>query len=120
MHGAFGARLAALRGSAGLTQAGVAERVGVSRRQIAYYESGHGRPPGALLVLMADLFRISTDAMLGRHAPAASPADVGGAVLRRLNAIVRLGPGARPRLLVTLDRFIAAERARGQPRRPRR
>src|SRR5450631_363229 len=62
-HGAFGARLAALRASAALTQVGLAGRLGVSRRQIAYYESGHGRPPGALLGRIADLFRVSTDAV---------------------------------------------------------
>ena len=117
LHGAFGARIAALRKAAALTQAQLAVKLGVSRRQIAYYESGHGRPPGALLLRIADLFRMSTDALLGRRRNETTTPALGAAVLNRLRTIARLGPRARPRLLATLAVFLAQESARGRPLR---
>jgi transcriptional regulator with XRE-family HTH domain len=118
-HGAFGARLAKLRASHGLTQIELARRLHVSRRQIAYYESGHGRPPGALLAGLADLFGISTDALLGRTA--AGDAVAGSGALRaRLLRIDRLGPAAGRRLAAVLDRFIVGEQRRGSGRSPAR
>ena len=116
-HAAFGARLAALRAGAALTQAELARRLGVSRRQIAYYESGQGRPPGALLGLIADEFEMSTDALLGRRRRADAPPSISRAVLTRLRAIERLGATVGGRLVATLDGFIRAEqRRRARPR----
>ena len=111
-HRAFGARLAQLRKSASLTQLALATRLKVSRRQIAYYESGLGRPPGALLGRLADLFDTSTDALLGRRRAPAAPPSLGSAVDARLRRLARLGSGATRRLLAQLDRFLATERAR--------
>ncbi len=111
-HGAFGVRLAQLRKSASLTQAALASRLKVSRRQIAYYESGHGRPPGALLGRIADLFHTSTDALLGRRRASPAPLSLGSAVDARLRRLAPLGDGTVRRLLAHLDRFIASERAR--------
>lgn len=111
-HGAFGARLAQLRKSASLTQSALATRLKVSRRQIAYYESGLGRPPGALLGRIADLFHTSTDALLGRRLAPAAPVSLGAAVDTRLRRVARLGGGGARRLVAHLDRFLASERAR--------
>ena len=111
-HGAFGARLAKLRASHGLTQIELARRLGVSRRQIAYYESGEGRPPGALLAGLADLFGVSTDALLGRAAVAGQAGQLSGALRARLVRIERLGPATGRRLAALLDQFIAGEEKR--------
>jgi transcriptional regulator with XRE-family HTH domain len=117
-HGAFAARLAGLRTDARLTQAELAGRLGASRRQIAYYESGRGRPPGALLGTLADLFHVSTDSLLGRES--ARPAGkLGSAVLGKLRVIERMGADAARRLESTLDQFIIAEEWRRHPTRPR-
>ena len=111
-HRAFGARFAQLRKSASLTQLGLAARLKVSRRQIAYYESGLGRPPGALLGKIADLFHTSTDALLGRRPAPAAPVSLGSAVDARLKRLARLSGGGTRRLVACLDRFLASERAR--------
>ena len=117
-HGAFAARLAGLRAEARLTQSELAERLGASRRQIAYYESGRGRPPGALLGMLADLFHVSTDSLLGREN--SRPASrLGNSVLGKLRVIERLGADAARRLESTLDQFIIAEEWRRHPPRPR-
>jgi transcriptional regulator with XRE-family HTH domain len=108
-HGAFGARLAGFRTAASLTQRELADRLGVTRRQIAYYESGSGRPPGALLGLLADLFRVSTDMLLGREVSPAPASRLSSAALTRLQQIERMGADVCRRLEATLEQFIVAE-----------
>ena len=119
-HGEFGARLAGFRTAASLTQRELADRLGVTRRQIAYYESGSGRPPGALLGLLADLFRVSTDVLLGRGVSRAPASRLGGAVLSYLQQIERMGSDVCRRLEGALEQFITVEsgrrKSRGRPR----
>jgi transcriptional regulator with XRE-family HTH domain len=119
-HGEFGARLAGFRTAASLTQRELADRLGVTRRQIAYYESGSGRPPGALLGLLADLFRVSTDVLLGRTVSKAPASRLSGAVLGHLQQIERMGADVCRRLEAALEQFIVVESGRRKPRgRPR-
>ena len=65
----FGARLHSLREEAGLTQAQVAEKLGISPRAYAFWE----REPVALkaeqLATLADTLGISADQLLGREEP---------------------------------------------------
>jgi transcriptional regulator with XRE-family HTH domain len=114
-HGEFGARLAGFRTAASLTQIQLAQRLGVSRRQIAYYESGNGRPPGALLGLLADLFQVSTDVLLGREASKAPANRLSSTVLARLRRIERMGAEVGRRFESTLEQFILAEGWRRTP-----
>lgn len=64
---ALGQRLRAFRGRTGLTQAAVAQRIGVHQTGYSAYETGL-RPPGlAQLVALADLFRVTLDDLAGRR-----------------------------------------------------
>ena len=119
-HGDFGARLAGFRTAASLTQRELADRLGVTRRQIAYYESGSGRPPGALLGLLADLFRVSTDVLLGRVVSKAPASRLSSAALARLQQIERMGTEVCRRLEAALEQFILAEGWRRGPATKRR
>jgi transcriptional regulator with XRE-family HTH domain len=119
-HVDFGERLARFRASAALTQRELASRLGVTRRQIAYYESGSGRPPGALLGLLADLFRVSTDVLLGREVSKAPASRLSSAALGRLQQIERMGSGVCRRLESVLEQFIEAEQYRSASAGPRR
>lgn len=119
-HKDFGTRLAELRTAAALTQSQLAERLGVSRRQIAYYESGTGRPPGALLALLADLFQVSTDVLLGREVTKAPASRISRALLVQLQQAERMGSDVFRRLEQVLQKFIVDEKrkrtpSRGQP-----
>ena len=117
-HGDFGNRLAGFRTAAALTQRELADRLGVTRRQIAYYESGSGRPPGALLGVLADLFRVSTDVLLGREVSKAPASRLSSAALARLHQIERMGADVCRRLEAALEQFIVAEGWRpGSPTR---
>lgn len=114
-HEDFGTRLAALRQAAALTQSQLAERLGVSRRQIAYYESGTGRPPGALLALLADLFEVSTDVLLGRDLPKAPASRISRALLVQLQQAERMGSDVCRRLERVLQQFIIQEKRKRTP-----
>jgi transcriptional regulator with XRE-family HTH domain len=116
-HEDFGSRLAALRTAAALTQSQLAERLGVSRRQIAYYESGTGRPPGALLALLADLFQVSTDVLLGREVTKAPASRISSALLVQLQQAERMGSDVCRRLERVLQQFIVEEKKKRAPAR---
>lgn len=65
----FGERLYNLREEAGLTQAQVADKLGISHRAYAFWE----REPTAIraeqLAILAELFQVSADLLIGRDAP---------------------------------------------------
>ncbi len=65
----FGHRLKELRQNARLTQKQLAQRVGVSKSVISYYELGERAPSPDVLIRFSRIFGISTDELLGigRH-----------------------------------------------------
>ena len=60
----MGARIAALRREAGLSQAQLALRLGISPSAMGMYEQGRREPSMETLVAMAKVFRVSTDYLL--------------------------------------------------------
>lgn len=65
MTDAIGQRVAKLRHGAGLSQAQLAARLGITPASVAYYETGRTRPSLENLVQLARLFGVTTDALLG-------------------------------------------------------
>lgn len=61
----FGQRLKVIRQGRALTQQELGDKVGVSQRVIAYYESDDAQPPGALLVDLAQALQVTADELLG-------------------------------------------------------
>ena len=62
------------RKALGLTQEGLAQRLGVTNQAVSKWESGQSCPDIALLPQLADLFGITIDELFGREAPKAEPA----------------------------------------------
>ncbi len=60
----LGARIAALRREAGLSQAQLALRLGISPSAMGMYEQGRREPSMETVVAMAKVFRVSTDYLL--------------------------------------------------------
>ena len=60
----IGARISALRRKAGLSQAALAQRLGVSASAVGMYEQGRREPAANMLVTMAQVFEVSTDYLL--------------------------------------------------------
>ncbi|MCP4501276.1 MAG: helix-turn-helix transcriptional regulator [Deltaproteobacteria bacterium] len=57
----FGKRLLEQRKIAGFSQAVVGEKLGVSQRMVAYYESKSPQPSAELVQQLAELFEVSAD-----------------------------------------------------------
>jgi len=60
----FGEKLKVLRTGQKLSQRELAERLGVAKSVISYYESGDRYPSYDVLVRMAHLFHVTTDYLL--------------------------------------------------------
>ena len=60
----FGEKLRVLRTSQKLTQQQLAERLGVAKSVVSYYESGDRYPSYDVLVKIARIFHITTDYLL--------------------------------------------------------
>lgn len=61
-----GARLSRIRKERSLSQTELAERVGVIRRVVSHYETGHTRVPAEILFKLADVLNVSVYKLLGR------------------------------------------------------
>ena len=61
----FGKRLANLRKTNGLTQQQLGDKIGVSKRVIAYYEGETQYPPAHLIIPLSKALNVSADELLG-------------------------------------------------------
>lgn len=69
----LGEKLQALRQKKGLSQEQLAERLEVSRQSVSKWESGQSRPDMDKLVVLAELFGVSTDYLLKEDGEAPKP-----------------------------------------------
>ena len=61
----LGKRVAGLRKELGMTQAKLAETLGISQQLIAAYETGGRKIPASLLPILAKLFAVSLEQLVG-------------------------------------------------------
>ncbi len=61
----FGIRLKSLRNQTGLTQKQLAERLGVTKSVVSYYELQERYPSPEVLIKLAQIFHVSADYLLG-------------------------------------------------------
>ena len=62
----FGDILRQKREERRMTQADLAQRIGITQQNVNSYETGYKVPPLRVVVAAADVFRCSTDEMIGR------------------------------------------------------
>lgn len=79
----LGARIAALRRNAGLSQAELAKRLQVSASAIGMYEQGRREPAADTLVALADTFHVSVDYLLTGRVTGPVDSEAVSAVLSR-------------------------------------
>lgn len=60
----FGKKLRLLRKKAGITQANLAKKLGISPSTVGMYEQGRREPDSAMLVKIADTFDVSVDYLI--------------------------------------------------------
>jgi transcriptional regulator with XRE-family HTH domain len=105
----FGERLAQLRKAAGFTQAELAAELGLTQRNIAYYEGETQHPPGSLLVQIAKALGVTTDELLGAIPIRRAGRPASTRLQRRLSAIEKLEPKEKRQIMAFLDTFIERE-----------
>lgn len=61
----FGLKLKELRNQASLTQEQLADKLGIKKATVSYYEKGERTPSPDVLIKIAEIFHVSTDYLLG-------------------------------------------------------
>ena len=84
---AFALRLRMLRKKAKMTQAAVAEVLNLDRTAYTKYETDVARPDQASLLLLADLFHVTSDFLLGKCGQ-----DISETELQNAATVVALSP----------------------------
>lgn len=74
----FGNKLKKLRLNAGLSQKELADRMGVTKSVISYYELQERTPSPEILKKLAFIFHVSSDYLLGIESPSRKTIDVSG------------------------------------------
>jgi transcriptional regulator with XRE-family HTH domain len=103
----FGNRLARLRKISGLTQQELGEKIGVSKRVIAYYEGETSYPPAHLIEPLAKVLKISTDELLGLKSLKQQRDPEHAALWRRLKKVETLPKKDQKALLHYLDALVS-------------
>ena len=104
----IGQRLARLRRERGITQAEIAEKLGIVQPMVSDYERGQLRLHGQLIVELSRLLGVSADEILGLEKPKTGGGSVKNRrLLRRLQQLEKLPRLDQQALLRTIDAFLA-------------
>jgi transcriptional regulator with XRE-family HTH domain len=95
-----------LRQQRGLTQAEIAQGLGIDQSLISEYERGVVRLHGSLIVGLAKLLKVPTDQLLGMEKLKNSGVVGDRRFLRRLLQIEKLSRREKQVLLGTIDKFL--------------
>lgn len=103
-----GQRLARLRKEQGLTQAELAERIGINQTSVSDYETGRLRLSDEMLARVALALKVSADTILGLKGGVRRTNQATVRILRRLNRIASLPLPQKKALLKTIDMMLKA------------
>lgn len=84
----FGNNLKTLRLREGMTQANLAQKLGITKSVISAYETGLRLPSYDVLIHIAKLFKVSTDYLLGIENK--QEIDLSGLSAEEINALLNL------------------------------
>jgi transcriptional regulator with XRE-family HTH domain len=103
-------RLGQLRREKGITQAEMAELLGISQPIVSDYERGELRLHGELIVKLAEILDCSADEILGLRERKTTAGGNNRRMLRRLQQIDLLPKRDQEALLRTIDAFLSKAR----------
>ncbi len=100
-------QLARLRRERGITQAELAERLGLAQPNISDYERGILRLNADLILRLTEILKVSADELLGLREPKTRASVGNRRIARRLEEIERLPRRDQEALLRTIDAFLS-------------
>ncbi len=107
----YGKRLVSFRKAKGLTQTELGDKIGISKRMVAYYEGQTHRPPAHLLISIAKTLKISVDELLGLK-KGQIPDSSQAALWRKLKKAGSLSPKDKKSLLDFLDALLVRTKSK--------
>jgi len=106
-----GARLAALRQAAGLSQLQLAQAIGIPQRTLSFYEREADHVPSNLLPALAKALGVPVDVILGTAELAKSKRGPKSKLERQLEAVRKLPPSKQQFVIQLLDQLLAGNTA---------
>jgi transcriptional regulator with XRE-family HTH domain len=103
----LGARMAQLRKEHNLTQVQLAGQLQISQQTLAHYEVGRLRVPASMLPVLAQMFAVSVDALLGREIKRAVKRGPAPKFQRHLERISQLPKPKQRAVLEVLEAVLA-------------
>lgn len=103
----FGERLHVLREQKGLTQAEVAKELGISARAYAFWEREPVAVRAEQLAILARLFGVSVDTLVGHEPPKQRGNGPAGKMRRLFEAASTLPRNQQQKVMALLDAFVA-------------
>jgi transcriptional regulator with XRE-family HTH domain len=100
-------RLIKLRKERGLTQAQLADAIGISRNLLSNYELARTRLTDESIILLIEVLKVSADELLGITKTSELNGDVPSVrLVRRIQKISKLPPAEQKALLRTIDTYL--------------
>ena len=106
----LGQRIAALRQQAGMSQAQLADRLGLKQQALATYETATRRLPASFIVPLAEIFDVPLDELLGVEAPTRKRGPVPKLQLQ-FDAISHLPKNEQRFFSQMIERFLSEQTA---------
>jgi transcriptional regulator with XRE-family HTH domain len=106
-----GAHLAALRKAAGLSQAQLAEAIGIPQRTVSFYERQAGNLPSNILPKLANALGVSVEAIIGGSSEN-SKRGPKSKLERQLEAVRKLPRAKQQQVSALLEAFVAQHEAK--------
>ncbi len=109
----FGKRLTLLRKARGLTQQELGNKIGVSKRAIAYYEGETHNPPANKLDSLAKALEVTIEELLGTKPLKNKPSVKNRRLLQGLNVLEKLPKEDQKSVLNFIDALSIKRKATG-------
>ena len=107
MDAYVGSRIRELRISRGLSRLGLSKYIGVTHQQIQKYEKGTNSVSICLLSQLSDIFKISTDSILGQqHKPSAIISNRDRLAMEVMRAFAKIKDEKQKEAIAALIRFM--------------
>jgi len=102
------ARIVQMRKESGITQVELAKTLGVTQSMVSRIEKGELRLNGEVIIKLAKLYKVSTDALLGVKSIKNGQPVINRRWLRRFQKIEKLSKRDQDGLIQTVDRYLKA------------